>query len=178
MKRYYYIIVLSLLFLNNIIAIETLKVVSVYPSSHSLYADKNVTIKIKFNSHVDSSSINDTTFMVYGRWTGVHKGTIELIDSNLFFTLNNNFNAGEQVTVSLSKGMSDISGATLGHGYAFSFWIRPNEGTLQLSQISIIPVRLPGESWIQTLLELMRIMLLMNFSFTRIIPILLILQLP
>jgi hypothetical protein len=101
---------------------------------------------------VDVLSFNDTTFMVWGRWSGVHKGTLDFnsIGTIGYFNPDNDFFYGEWVTVSLSKGIKDESGNNMVHGFTWNFWIKTMPGTLDLTRTETIEVRQPGEGWIQT----------------------------
>jgi hypothetical protein len=109
-------------------------------------------ITINFNSAVDIASFNDTTFQVWGRWSGVHKGTLFSFNdtTSIHFTPDENFFYGEQVTVSLSKGIKDTEGNHLQAGFAWNFWTRTLSGTMDLTRSQTINVRQPGEGWIQT----------------------------
>jgi len=82
---------------------------SISPPPQSMNFLPTVEITINFSSAVDITSFNDTTFQVWGRWSGVHKGTIIPYSNNtsVLFTPNENFFYGEQVTVSLSKGIME-----------------------------------------------------------------------
>ena len=56
------------------------EVISVTPLPQSMDFLPTLEISIDFNRAVDITSFNDTTFQVWGRWSGVHRGT--------FFTFN------------------------------------------------------------------------------------------
>jgi hypothetical protein len=109
-------------------------------------------VVINFNGPIDITSFSDTTFQVWGRWSGVHKGNLVAYNNNtsLLFTPNDNFFYGEQVTVSLSKGIKDDQGNFLQTGFAWNFWTRTLPGSMDLTRTSTINVREPGEGWIQT----------------------------
>jgi hypothetical protein len=97
-------------------------------------------------------SFNDSIFMVWGRWSGVHQGTIDFnsIGTIAYFIPQKDFFYGEMVTVSLSKGIKDESGNKMKHGYTWNYWVMVNKGSLDLSKTETIEVRRPGENWIQT----------------------------
>jgi hypothetical protein len=90
--------------------------------------------------------------MVWGRWSGVHYGNIKLSSdsTSLTFTSAENFFWGEMVTVSLSKGIKDVDNVHLGFGYSWNFWIKVQEGTLDLTRTGTVNVRQQGEGHIQT----------------------------
>ncbi len=130
----------------------SLKVNSISPLPQSMNFLPTLEITINFNSEVDITSFNDTTFQVWGRWSGVHKGTINWFNdtTSFHFTPYENFFYGEQVTVSLSKGIKDNQGNYLQTGFAWSFWTRTISSSMDLIRTSTINVRQPGEGWIQT----------------------------
>ncbi len=128
------------------------EVTTVSPPPQSMNFLPSLEITIHFSDAIDITSFNDTTFQVWGRWSGVHKGTIIPYSNNtsILFTPNENFFYGEQITVSLSKGIKDEQGSNLQFAYAWNFWTRVLTGTMQLTRTSTINVREPGENWIQT----------------------------
>ena len=140
------------IFTLQIAAQTNLAVISTSPPPQSMNFLPTVEISINFNNAVDITSFNDTTFQVWGRWSGVHKGTIIPYSNNtsILFTPEKNFFYGEQVTISLSKGIKDAVGNYLQTGYAWNFWTRSLTGTMDLIRTSTINVRQPGEGWIQT----------------------------
>ncbi|MBK9097035.1 MAG: VCBS repeat-containing protein [bacterium] len=151
MKSVFLLFILSALWLQ-VFAQGNFVVNTVSPQSQSLNFLPTLEITINFSSAVDIASFNDTTFKVWGRWSGVHKGTIVPFNNNnsIHFTPDENFFYGEQVTVSLSKGIKDTAGNYLQTGYSWNFWTRTLPGSMDLTRTSIINVREPGEGWIQT----------------------------
>jgi hypothetical protein len=130
----------------------TPKVVSVYPPNQLVNADHNTKIIVTFDSAIDPASITDTSLYIFGRWSGIAKGSISLSDENktLTFTLEKPFYTGEFVIVNLSKKIKDISGTPVESGYAWNFWIKTGQGSMDLVKTSQINVRREGEGWIQT----------------------------
>ena len=130
----------------------SLEVMSVTPSPQSMNFLPTLEISIDFNRAVDITSFNDTTFQVWGRWSGVHTGTISFYNdtTSILFTPDENFFYSEWVTVSLSKGIKDTQGNHLSTGFAWNFWIRTLPGTMDLTRTQTINVRRSGEGWIQT----------------------------
>ena len=148
-------IVFVFTFLLNSICImgaDSLEVLNVFPAPQVISAEPADFIQINFNMRVDPLSFNDSTFMVWGRWSGVHKGIIDFnsIGTTAFFILEKDFFSGEMVTVSLSKGINDETGKNIQHGYTWNYWTKVNRGTLDLTKTETIQVREPGEDWIQT----------------------------
>jgi len=127
-------------------------VVTVSPTSHSRSAPANTNIVITFNQPVNPSTIDSVTVKIFGHWSGVPRGQF-VVDANnkrVTFTPSRAFNAGELVTVSLSKGIKDLNGQAMTFGYAWTFWIRPLPGSLSLQEIDQIPIRRTGEGHIQS----------------------------
>jgi len=151
MKFFVFFITL-ILFNGQIIAYDNLKVINVLPAPQSISAEPSTIIEVQFNVRVDPTSFTDTTFMVWGRWSGVHKGILDFnsIGTIAYFNPDEDFFFGEWITVSLSKGIKDEVGNNLSYGYAWNFWTITTKGTLDLTKTETIEVRQPGEDWIQT----------------------------
>jgi hypothetical protein len=147
-----YLLFLIYVFCLQVFARGSFGVNTVSPPSQSMNFLPTLEITINFSSTVDIASFNDTTFQVWGRWSGVHKGTISTYNSStsILFTPDENFFFGEQVTVSLSKGIKDSQGNYLQTGFAWNFWTRTLSSSMELIRTSTINVRQPGEGWIQT----------------------------
>ena len=86
---------------------ERLRVVSVHPSPNALNVPRTTPIRIRFNGPLDPGSLAAANFEVFGRWSGVHTGQLELLrnDTVLWFTPDEPFSAGEQVTIRMSPGI-------------------------------------------------------------------------
>jgi hypothetical protein len=136
----------------GLFAQSNLEIISVTPPSQSMNFLPSLEIVINFSDPIDVDSFNDTTFQVWGRWSGVHFGNIVPYnnDSSILFTPDDNFFYGELVTVSLSKGIKNAQGNSLQSGFAWNFWTRTLPGTMDLARTSTLNVRQPGEGWIQT----------------------------
>ena len=140
------------LFNGYLIAGDSLKVINVLPVPQLISAEPSATIEVQFNMRVDPSSFTDTTFMVWGRWSGVHMGVLVFnsIGTVAYFNPDEDFFFGERITVSLSKGIKDELGNNLSFGYAWNFWTITTKGTLDLTRTATIEVREEGEGHIQT----------------------------
>ena len=125
---------------------------SVLPASQSINYLPSADVVINFSTAVDITSFNDTTFQVWGRWSGVRKGAISFNgnDQSILFNPDNDFFYGEWVTVSLSKGIKDSQGNNLALAYSWNFWIKTQPSSMNLTRTGTIEVRQPGEGWIQT----------------------------
>ena len=151
MKSLFVLFILTGLF-PRILAQGNLGVNTVSPPPQSMNFLPSLEVTINFSSAVDITSFNDTTFQVWGRWSGVHRGTITPYGNNtsILFTPEENFFYGERITISLSKGIKDSQGNFLQTGYAWNFWTRTLSSSMNLVRTSTINVRQPGEGWIQT----------------------------
>ncbi len=148
-----FVLFITLILINcNIIAGDSLKVINVLPVPQSISAEPSATIEVQFNMRVDPTSFTDTSFMVWGRWSGVHKGILDFnsIGTIAYFNPDDDFFYGEWITVSLSKGIKDEMGNNLSFGYAWNFWKITTVGTLDLTRTATIEVREEGEGHIQT----------------------------
>ena len=136
----------------QIVVGQVFKVSSVSPPAQSMNYLPSLEITINFSDVVDIASFNDTTFQVFGRWSGVHKGNISTSNNSatILFTPVENFFYGEWVTVSLSKGIKNINGDSLLKGYAWNFWTKSLPASMDLNRTGTISTRDPGEGWIQT----------------------------
>jgi FG-GAP-like repeat/Bacterial Ig-like domain len=150
--KLFVLLITLLLFPGFIVAGDSLKVIYVSPVPQSISAVPSTTIEIEFNVPVDPSLFTDTTFMVWGRWSGVHKGTLDLNSTGTMavFNMEKDLFYGEWVTVSLSKGIKDAVGNNLKYGYVWNFWTITTKGSLDLTRTETIEVRQRREEWIQT----------------------------
>lgn len=128
------------------------KVISSIPQNQALHISTTTPIVLNFEEAVDPSSINDTTFRVFGRWSGVAKGTFDFSTDRkqVQFTANQAFMHGEWITVNLSKDIRTLSGEFLPNGHAFNFWTATTSSSLIFEEIARLPIRYPGEGHIQS----------------------------
>lgn len=131
---------------------SALQVTAISPVANAISAPVETPIVVTFNQAIDPATVATTRFMVFGRWSGVMPGTFtfEANNTQVHFTPDHTFSAGEMVTISLAKGIATPGGESLAKGYAWQFWTRTLPATLDLMESSIIPVRGVGEGRIQT----------------------------
>jgi len=124
---------------------------NVTPTAQLISAPVNSNIVVNFNTKIAIESINDTSFKVFGRWSGPMMGSITLTegDSTVQFIPDEPFFYGEWVVVSLSKGIESQDGLNLEFGYSWGFWTETMAGTLNQTVVDVIEVRLDGEGTIQ-----------------------------
>ena len=124
-------------------------VTSVYPASQRIDAGRSTVIEAHFDQNIDPASVTNVTFRVYGRWSGPHGGTRVTTGSTISFTPTVPFFAGEWVTVSVSKGITNTSAEHLAKGYTWNFWTRANSASLVLTYDTRVSVRVSPESWVE-----------------------------
>lgn len=132
--------------------IFTAAVVSVSPASHIITADGNSVLVVDFDEAIDPASVTPASFAVFGRWSGVMSGNFSFHNNNqqVQFTPAKPFSAGEFVTVTLAKTITNTGGTALDNGYSWGFWIRAAPNGIALQETARIEVRQPGEGHIQT----------------------------
>ncbi len=125
---------------------------SVSPGLNALAVAAGAPIVIDLREPVEAASLGPAAVMAFGRWSGVMTGDFVLENDGhrLRFTPARDFLAGELVTVSLSRRLHSTTGAALGQGFAWQFWIATRPASLDLQETARLPVRTPGEGWIQT----------------------------
>jgi hypothetical protein len=124
-------------------------VTSVYPQSQRIDAGRHTIIEAHFDQAIDPASVDNITFRVYGRWSGAHSGTRSVNGGTITFTPSVPFFAGEWVTVSMSKGITNESSEPLAKGYTWNFWTATANGSLTLTYDTRVSVRVGPETWVQ-----------------------------
>ncbi|MDH4071286.1 MAG: FG-GAP-like repeat-containing protein, partial [Ignavibacteria bacterium] len=127
-------------------------IIAVSPQAQTMTADVMTEVSIEFDTPIDPATVNGSTIMISGRWSGIPGGLFSLEDSNrvVRFVPTEPFSAGEWVTVSISRGVQGEGADSLDAGYAWTFWTASAPGTLDQTLLKIIEVREPGEPHIQT----------------------------
>jgi hypothetical protein len=124
-------------------------VTSVYPASQRIDAGRQTIIEAHFDQPIEASSVDDISFRVYGRWSGVHAGSVVVNLGTITFTPTVPFFAGEWVTVSMSKGITNIDAEHLAKGYVWNFWTATADGSLTLSYDTRVSCRVGAETLVQ-----------------------------
>ncbi|HET6350196.1 MAG TPA: FG-GAP-like repeat-containing protein, partial [Candidatus Krumholzibacteria bacterium] len=124
-------------------------VTSVYPASQRINAGRNTVIEAHFDQDIDPATVTSLSFRAYGRWSGPATGSFTVTGGTISFTPSEPFFAGEWITVSMSKGIANTTGEHLAKGYSWNFWIATATGTLTLTYVNRISVRIPPETWVQ-----------------------------
>ena len=143
----------TFLFLFNINAAfsQAPVVVSVFPQKQIINAPRNSQISVTFTIPVDTLSVNNSTFRVFGKLSGQIQGTFDFGAANkvVMFTPNIPFLAGEWVTVYLSRNIKSVNQISMALGYSWNFWTKAQPGTANYTLTQTIPVRRQGEGLIQ-----------------------------
>ncbi len=127
-----------------------LSVSSVSPPSEALAVSTATHVAVGFSSPVAAASLSGASFQVFGRWSGVHTGSLAVSGSSVTWTPDRPFFPGERVTVSLSSAVTTTGGAGLTDGFTFSFWVRSTAGSDTYALEQVLSTRLPGEGLIES----------------------------
>jgi hypothetical protein len=100
------------------------QVISVTPVQNAVNVAPGTNISVTFDDDMDPSSINDTTFIAMGNFSGLHPGVISYNNGTLTATLNpgSDFTVGEIVTIMLTSGIIDTAGIPI-TGFVWNFTI-------------------------------------------------------
>ena len=150
MRKLLFLVFLLTVSFSNAFPAEPV-VTSVSPVRQVINAPRGTSITVNFNTAVSTSSVNNSTFRVFGKQSGTIPGVFEFLNGNtqVKFTPSSLFLAGEWVTVNLSKGILAQDNTPMTKGFAWNFWTKAEPGTLNQSLIRTIPVRRQGEGLIQ-----------------------------
>ena len=109
---------------------------------NALNVPVNTNISVNFNMDMDETTINDSTFVVNARCTGLHQGTISYNSQTRTATFDpaEDFDVGEVVTIVLTSGIKSIQGFRL-DSRVWSFTVKVADGTGSgFSAQSVYPV--------------------------------------
>jgi len=106
-------------------------IISTSPAQNDLNVPVSTTISVTFDDTMSVTTINDSTFVVNARSTGLHQGTFTYTDpcTTVTFDPDSNFDEGEVVTVVLTDSVKSSQGIPLDSSYAWSFTIIAKDGT-------------------------------------------------
>ena len=101
------------------------EVVSESPSKNSIGVLSSTNISVEFSTDMNAATINDSTMLVMGSYTGFHNGAISYDSPSKTATFDPNidFKTGELVTVVLTSVIESSVGGNLGSGYIWTFTI-------------------------------------------------------
>lgn len=112
------------------------------PAMDQLNVPLATQISVTFDTTMDSSSINSTTFIVTARSTGRHPGTVSYnsLTKTATFDPLTDFKAGELVTAVLTPDILASDETPMKRSYVWSFTIAAIRGSGRLTLDSVIPV--------------------------------------
>lgn len=107
------------------------QITSTGPAQNAVSASPTTNIYIAFNAIMDTATLNSSTILVYGSYTGYHAGSISMNTYHTAATFNPavNFARGEVVTVSVTTGVEGALGSVpMAENYVFNFTISGSSG--------------------------------------------------
>ena len=142
----------SFLFFIHFSIAQAPNVASISPVAQYISAAKDAAIVVTFDTAIEPNSVNNLTFRVMGRWSGPAKGILSLQNNNteVVFTPDEPFFAGENVLVSLSKGIQSNGGENMSKAYAWTYWIATAPSEMAMEYVKTIELRQAGEGLLQT----------------------------
>jgi hypothetical protein len=129
-----------------------ISVTSVSPEKNALHISASTDLRISFSSPVDPESLIGNTLLVFGQWSGVALGDVNVSENGTvvsFFPVHP-FSSGEKVTVTVARTLLGLDGTMLGRGYTWQFWVASGRADITMVETDRIQVRRPDEGWIQT----------------------------
>ncbi|MEE9554407.1 MAG: FG-GAP-like repeat-containing protein [candidate division Zixibacteria bacterium] len=116
-------ITFGLIILATSVFAQAPQVVSVAPTQNELDVSVNTDISVTFDIDMDEATINNSTFVVNARSSGLSEGTITYDAPSRTATFDpiEDLDAGEVVTVVLTTVIQSSGGETLEQGFSWSF---------------------------------------------------------
>jgi len=110
---------------------QSQQITSVNPLQNALNVSKDTDISVTFGIDINSSTINENTFIVHASQTGFHNGNYSYDSGTKTATFDpdNNFTVGEIVTAILTKGIQSLIGDPLPDPYEWSFTVEVDGGS-------------------------------------------------
>jgi hypothetical protein len=107
------------------------KIIAFSPELNELNVSVNTNISVTFDTDMDESTINDSTFVVSAVHTGVHSGDVsyDSLTRTAVFDPISNFDRGEIVSVTITPGIEPLNGAPFDKGFVWLFTTIANNGT-------------------------------------------------
>ena len=138
-------LVLAVLFASGAMA-QAPQVASLSPSPGLVVAERDADIVVTFDRALDAATISEASVRVFGRWSGVARGTLQLENGRrrVRFSPSRPFMAGETVTVSVSRDVTS-GGVALASGFEAQFWTRAGYRSDTYAVGEWIDIRRPGE---------------------------------
>jgi len=101
-------------------------IVSTVPSQNAIAIDRSTAIAVTFSTSMDETTLNPSTFLVQGSFSGLHEGVMSFSDqtNTIMFDPLKAFSPGEIVSVSLTTGIASSGGVYLSFGHVLCFTVR------------------------------------------------------
>jgi len=117
-----------------------LRVVAVTPGRETIGFPRDGLVSVRFNQPVDAASLSASSLSVLGRWSGPVDGAFVLSDGGRTATWvpGRPFSAGEMVTISVSRGVRSIGGATLAGPFQEQFWVAAGPGSMVYDYVATL----------------------------------------
>ncbi len=149
MKHFFTLCILFILVSNSIS--QSLAIIDFSPNSQSLLAFPQESITIVFDQEINPGTINENSFLVFGKWSGPMDGQFLLSNNSteVTFVPDRPFFYGEWISVRLTFDVQGTSGDQLTNGFGFNYWIKTKSATLELQFNRQFSMRLKGETFIQ-----------------------------
>jgi hypothetical protein len=113
-------------------AIDTIpNIVAITPTQNELNVATTVNISVAFDIDMDQTTINESTFVVNGRLTGLHSGNISYNPGTRTATFNpdDDFAVGEMVNVTISDEINSSGGVNISQSFCWSFVTAVDRGS-------------------------------------------------
>jgi hypothetical protein len=125
-------------FFFHIIFPQTPQVITISPGFNEIASSRHPEIYAAFNVSIDSSSFDEISFAVFAERSGYHSGIISYDNGTktVSFYSNEQFNAGERVTVMLSNKIKSQQGDSL---IGFSWVFRIPSGIAPVNFYEAVP---------------------------------------
>lgn len=101
-----------------------IEVIQTSPEDDATNIDLNIPIQAIFNNSIDSSTINDTTFIVRQDTTSI-TGSFTYRDSSVTFTPSTEFARNTHVNTIITSDVADIDGNIMDQEFEWNFTTRP-----------------------------------------------------
>ena len=105
-------ILITLLLSTSLLA-QAPAIVSRTPARNALNVPSDAVITVVFDQDIDGNTVNDSTFVVHGIYTGKLSGAYGTSSITATFTPTYPFKPGEQISVTLTTGIQNIGGVAL-----------------------------------------------------------------
>jgi hypothetical protein len=131
------------------VASAQLTVQSISPTRNALNVARNTNISITFDRAVDPATFTPQNFHVFGRWSAGKPGPVSFSPDNRTVTLNpnNDFFAGEAVTVYMSRNLRAADGTFLrAAGYSWQFTTVAGQSPMVYRNVQTMTDRSPNNA--------------------------------